>query len=138
MLTENCSCHKHRLRNAKINSEKTPVLNYCSERWHILRGTQFTLALSASRSQQTDSLPYYIIIKAVMVVGLRITRLSEEVTSAVNEKYMNALKKKKLGCYFSPLSYPLSSCARWFMFFPYCPLSFPFSSSSQRCPLALD
>lgn len=29
-----------------------------------------------------------------MVVGLRITRLSEEVTSAVNEKYMNALKKK--------------------------------------------
>lgn len=93
MVTENCSYHMHRLRNAKINSEKTPVLKHCSERWHILRGTQFTLALSASRSQQTDSLPYYVLIKAVMLVRLRITQLSEEVTSEVNVEYMNTFKK---------------------------------------------
>lgn len=33
--------------------------------------------------------PYYVLIKAVMLVGLRITQLSEEVTSGLNERYMN-------------------------------------------------
>lgn len=60
----------HRLRKAQINSEKTPVLNRCSARRHILCGTRFTVALSASRSQATATRAL-LLIRVVMLVGLK-------------------------------------------------------------------